>query len=145
MTLQKNIKMKMKRFLNIISILLISFVLQSSKSTEVKIPDAIFIAIETGKVEQLSTYMNESVELIILDQEGIYSKKQANLILKDFYSKNTPKKFTLLHQGGSEKAKYAIGKLETQSTKYRIHFLVKITDGKSLIHQLRIQIEDNEE
>ncbi|MFW5767861.1 MAG: DUF4783 domain-containing protein, partial [Bacteroidota bacterium] len=58
-----------------------------------------------------------------------------------FFNKNRPESFSVLHQGGSEKVKYAIGTLETKSGKYRINFLVKMRDKEPLIHQLRIQEE----
>jgi hypothetical protein len=114
----------------------------SSKSAPAfDIPAKIFKAFEIGNVETLSTYFNESIELILLDEEGIYSKAQATQILKDFFNNNRPKSFSVLHQGGSEKVKYAIGTLETSKRKYRINFLVKMKDGNPLIHQLRIQEE----
>ncbi|MEA3447922.1 MAG: DUF4783 domain-containing protein [Bacteroidota bacterium] len=106
------------------------------------IPVKIFKSIEAGDVESLSKYFSESIELILVDKEGIYSKTQATQILKQFFNTNRPKKFNVLHQGGSENAKYAIGTLNTTQGKYRIHFLVKIKNNKALIHQLRIQEEE---
>jgi acetylglutamate synthase len=106
------------------------------------IPVNIFKSIEAGDVESLSNYFSESIELILVDKEGIYSKTQAKQILKQFFNTNRPKKFNVLHQGGSENAKYAIGTLITTRGKYRLHFLVKIKNNKALIHQLRIQEEE---
>ncbi|MGC9331210.1 MAG: DUF4783 domain-containing protein [Bacteroidales bacterium] len=106
------------------------------------IPVNIFKSIEAGDVESLSNYFSESIELILVNKEGIYSKTQATQILKQFFNTNRPKKFNVLHQGGSENAKYAIGTLNTTRGKYRIHFLVKIKNNKALIHQLRIQEEE---
>ncbi|MDA3909916.1 MAG: DUF4783 domain-containing protein [Bacteroidales bacterium] len=131
----------MKRIKSLLVFLMVGFVLQTSAAPVFDIPVKIFKAIEIGDVENLSVHFSESIELIILDQEDIYSRQQANLILKDFFNKNRPTKFTVLHQGGTEKAKYAIGKLVTSSGTYRVHFLVKMKDGKPLIHQLRIQEE----
>ncbi len=125
----------------ILLIALLGTVMNSKAAPAFDIPAKIFKAFEVGNVETLSSYFNESIELILLDEEGIYSKAQATQILKDFFNKNRPKKFSILHQGGSDKVKYAIGTLETPKQKYRINFLVKMNDGKPLIHQLRIQEE----
>lgn len=130
---------------NIKKILIVGFISIISFSTysapAFDIPVKIFEAIELGDVEDLNKYFNESIELILLSNEGIYSKSQASQILKDFYHKHRPESFSVLHQGGSENAKYAIGNLKTNNGKFRVHFLVKMKDGKPLIHQLRIQEE----
>ncbi|MFO7878776.1 MAG: DUF4783 domain-containing protein [Bacteroidota bacterium] len=132
----------MKKVKNLIFILCILGTGITAKAAPAfDIPVKIFKAIELGNVENLSDYFNESVELILMDEEGIYSKAQATQILKDFFNKNRPESFSVLHQGGSEKVKYAIGTLETKSGKYRINFLVKMRDKEPLIHQLRIQEE----
>ncbi len=106
------------------------------------IPVQIFKSIEKGDVEELCNYFSESIELILVDKEGIYSKTQASQILKQFFHANRPEKFNVLHQGGSESAKYAIGTLTTTKGKYRVHFLVKLKNKQALIHQLRIQEEE---
>ncbi len=115
--------------------------LSVNSKTDGDIPVNIFKSIETGDVEALSNYFSESIELILADKEGIYSKRQATQILKQFFNNNRPEKFNVLHQGGSENAKYAIGTLNTTQGKYRIHFLVKIENNKAQIHQIRIQEE----
>ncbi|MDD4148972.1 MAG: DUF4783 domain-containing protein [Bacteroidales bacterium] len=106
------------------------------------IPPKIFDSMKVGNAIELSKHFNSSVELVILDKEDVYSKQQAEQILKSFFDKNKSKSFTLLHQGGKEGAQYAIGNLETISGKtYRVYFLVKESGGKPLIHQMRIEEE----
>lgn len=106
------------------------------------IPPKIFDAMKVGNATELAKHFNSSVELVILDKEDVYSKQQAEQILKSFFDKNKVKAFTLLHQGGKEGAQYAIGNLETVAGKtYRVYFLVKESGGKPLIHQMRIEEE----
>jgi len=106
------------------------------------IPPGISQAIKAGNAKELVKFMNDNVEMVILDKEGIYSKSQAEMILKDFFSKNQPKKFSLMHQGGKAESKYGIGDLSTGIESFRIYFLLKTTNGKSLIHQFRIEKEN---
>ncbi|MDD2634160.1 MAG: DUF4783 domain-containing protein [Bacteroidales bacterium] len=106
------------------------------------IPPKIFDAMKVGNAVELSKHFNSSVELVILDKEDVYSKQQAEQILKGFFDKNKSKSFSLLHQGGKEGAQYAIGNLITANGKtYRVYFLVKESAGKPLIHQMRIEEE----
>jgi hypothetical protein len=107
--------------------------------------DDISSGIRTGNARQLASFLNTSVDLTILDREELYSKAQAELILKDFFSKNAPREFTLKHQGTSrEGAKYGIGAYVTaQGKTYRTYFLLRQTGGRFLIQELRFESERN--
>jgi hypothetical protein len=59
--------------------------------------------------------------------------------MKDFFARNTPTSFTILHKGGKEGSQYAIGNLVTPGNIYRVTILVKVKENKSLIHQLRFE------
>jgi hypothetical protein len=100
-------------------------------------------AIRNGDAKQLASYFENSIDLTVLDQENVYSKAQAEFVIKDFFSKNPPKTFTILHKGSSpEGTQYAIGTLVTTSGKsLRVSFYVKMTGGKPTIQELRIETE----
>jgi hypothetical protein len=104
-----------------------------------EIPVEIAEAINKGNSRDLSRHFNNTIELVILDNEDVYSRSQAELIIRDFFLENKPLKFKLLHQGGKESSRYAIGNLETQSGEFRVYFLIKLLDGVPLIHLLRIE------
>ncbi|HEX3008273.1 MAG TPA: DUF4783 domain-containing protein [Bacteroidales bacterium] len=108
------------------------------------VPEGIVAAIKTGNARELAKYFNTTIELVIADKEGIYSKPQAEQILKDFFTKNplTKDSFRLLHEVGKESSRYAIGNLYTTKGVYRISFLIKTVNNVPLIDQLRIE-EDN--
>lgn len=103
------------------------------------IPEQIPLAIRTGDAKMLADHFNEVIELVILSKENMYSKEQAEKILRDFFTKNQPTQFTIKHQGGKSKSRYAIGQLATRSGNYRVYFLLKGIDDKALIHQLRFE------
>ena len=105
------------------------------------IPEGIILALKTGNSKELAKYFNTNIELVILDKEDVYSKTQAELIVKDFFSKHSPSNFSILHQGGKQGAKYAIGNLTTSKGTFRVYFLLKISNEKPFIHQLRIEKE----
>ncbi len=104
-----------------------------------QIPRNISVAIKAGNSASLSDHFNENIELTILEKEGIYSRTQAEQIVKDFFAANNPKVFNLLHEGGKGSAHYAIGELTTDKGTYRVYFLIKMINNQSYINQLRIE------
>lgn len=103
--------------------------------------DDISNAIQSGNSNVIAGYFNTTVDLTILAQEEVYSKTQAEIILKDFFSKNTPKSFSMLHKGTSkEGSMYGIGSLLTnQGGSFRVYFYLKQIGGKNYIQELRFE------
>lgn len=106
------------------------------------IPEGIIQAIRAGNATNLAKYFNVNVELTVNKAEEIYSKDQAELILKDFFAKHVPVNFSILHKGGKEGSQYAIGNLSTSNGTYRVTILVKLKDSQPYVHQLRIEEEN---
>src|ERR1051325_63015 len=83
-----------------------------------EITEDIASAIRAGNTKEISKYFSDNVDLKIGDKEDFYSKAQAELILKNFFSKHSPKSFAISHKGASKSGgQYAIGNLETSSGK----------------------------
>jgi hypothetical protein len=108
------------------------------------IPEAIILAFRAGNAEELSKHFYNNIELIILENEDVYSKTQAEQILRKFFTDHRPSSFNIIHEGGKETSRYAIGSLSTSSGNFRVSFLIKNQDGTPLIHQLRIEKEDED-
>jgi hypothetical protein len=100
-------------------------------------------ALKTGNSKEIAKYFGANVNLKILNQEDIYSKNQAELILKDFFTKNTIKNYIPKHNGTSKNgAQYTIGVLSTNNGNFRVYyFLKKNTDGIQ-IQEFRIEVEE---
>jgi hypothetical protein len=107
------------------------------------VPDEIYSALRSGNARDLAQYFNANIELAILDKEEVYSKTQAEQILKDFFCKHAPTGFTKLHEGGKDASRFVIGKLSTTKGQYRIYFLMKTINGQFAIHQFRIENDNN--
>ena len=121
-----------------ILLLLVSFSVRA-----LDIYDEISNAIRSGDSKQIALYFGTSIDLTLMNQEDVYSKAQAEQIVKDFLSKNAPKSFSILHKGSSKEGTlYAIGSLVTINGKtFRTSFFVKMTSGKYLIRELRFETE----
>ena len=104
-----------------------------------KIPDKIIVSLETGNAKVLSDFFDQNVQLLILENDNVYSKAQAQQIVGKFFSDYRPERFEIIHQGAKEGPMYIIGKLVTQKGIFRVYFLLKTEENKSYIHQLRIE------
>lgn len=97
-------------------------------------------SMKSGNFKTIASYFNSSVELNIPGADGLYSKGQAELLMKEFFTKNTPKNFTVKHDGVSQDgSKYSIGTLETSTGSYRTYYYLKNNNGNFLIKELRIE------
>jgi len=135
-----NTMLKINSFKRICTLLLLSVLLQlTDVYAQGSIPQTLIEAFKAGNTADLTKFFNSSIELAILDQEDIYSKQQAELIIKDFFSKHMPTNFVILHKGGKEGSQYAIGNLVTAKGNFRVTFLIKQHDNKPFIHQLRFE------
>ena len=108
--------------------------------------NAIATAIRSGNAKEISKFLSDDVDMKIIDKEDVYSKAQAELILKDFFTKHPVKAFALAHKSSPNTkngSQYVIGTLETSNGKYRTYFLLKGSGAQQQIQQFRIEA-DNE-
>lgn len=105
--------------------------------------DDIANALRSGDSKSVSRYFGNTVDLTIISQEEVYSKVQAEQVLKDFFARNPPRSFALIHKGESkEGARYAIGTLVTaQGATYRTYFFIKQQGNIATIQELRFMKE----
>lgn len=104
-----------------------------------QIPNEIFTSLNTGNAKTLSDYFNQNVELVILDNDNVYSKAQAQQIVSNFFAQYKPEKFTVIKQSPKEGSEYVIGSLVTKLGNFRVYFLLKKDKGKSYIHHLKFE------
>lgn len=124
-------------------IIIFSFIFNLGSFTyNQEIPRDIAIAFKVGSAEELAKYFNNTIELVIIDKEDVYSKIQAQQIIDNFFTNHYPKSFEFIHQGGKKESKFAIGKLVTFNGTFRVYILIKLKDDKPFIHQLRIETEN---
>lgn len=105
--------------------------------------DTITQAMGAGDVATLSKYMDETVEIALPGNEDSYQKTKALELLKGFFGKNTPKAFSLAHQGSSKGSDslYCIGNLATINGTFRVYIYLHADEDEYLIQELRIDKE----
>ena len=127
------------RFFIAIVLMLGSFCL-SAQGTE-KIADLL----GAGNSKVLSGHFTPNVDLTVVDTDDVYSKAQAEQILKKFFEESNPTNFKVEHDGKTNAGDgYVIGTLSTQKGKYRVTYFLKQMDQSLLIKQLRIEESSDE-
>ena len=102
--------------------------------------EEIAAVISNADATSLSGYFNQTVDITLPDNEGTYSKSQAELIMKDFFAKNPPDTFEINHQGSSNKGSiYAIGTYVITGHSFRNYILLKKISGNLKITQFRLE------
>ena len=115
-----------------------------AKVNSLNLPGEIVQAFINGDAKVIGNYFNTSVELIFSENQGVYSKAQAEQILKTFFSNNASanRKFTFknLHSSSPnrENIQYYIGELNTGKGLYRVTIHMKA----QRITQMRIESND---
>ena len=82
----------------------------------------------------------EVVAITILSNQASYSKSQAEVILKEFFTKNSIKDFTVMQSGASgNNSKYAIGKLDTSWGDFQVYVVLKLKDESYMLQEIRFE------
>lgn len=126
----------MKAFIT--SFLLVAFVGFSSFTDQNAI-DGVISALRAGNATELSKYFDDNVELTLPVKSDSYSKAQAQVIVKDFFTTNGVKGFDLKHKGDSPGGHYCIGTLQTKSGSFRAHVFLKARGSKEVVKEIRFQ------
>jgi len=103
--------------------------------------DELADAIRGGDAHKIAAYFDSKIELALSNQEDVYSKAQAELLVKDFFAKNPPKSFSLVHKGSSKEGTlFAVGTLaSTNGKSFRVSFVLKTISGRNSIQELRFE------
>ncbi len=135
--------MKTKQVLSKTMLLICVLCTVRAVAAEQDIMQDVSDALRTGDAVKLAQYINPTVELVIMGDENIYSRAQAELLLRDFFTRNKPSEFRVNHQGTKRTTSFAIGMLITNKGNLRVSLFMKVDNGQMLIHKLRIEKGDN--
>ena len=101
--------------------------------------DEVVSAIKNGSVSQLSKYLDNTIEITFTDKSNTYSKSQAELVLKDFFTTNGVVNFEVIHTGDNSGSQYLIGNLQTQKGTYRTTIYIKQKADRQVLQELRFE------
>jgi hypothetical protein len=100
-------------------------------------------AIQQGDAKSIAIHFSDNVDLKIPGTDGVFSKQQAELILKSFFEEGTIANYELKHQGKSKnESYYLIGSLTREKQLYRTYILLKKNGEKHQILEFNVEIDE---
>jgi len=101
--------------------------------------DEIVVAMKTGNAGTLSKYFDNYVDISLPDKSNSYSKSQASIIMKVFFSSNAVKTFDIKHKGENGGNQFCIGILQTRSGSYRTTIFLKQKGDRQYLQEIRVE------
>lgn len=101
--------------------------------------DNVLVALKSGNASQLSKYFDDRVDISLPDNADNYSRTQAEMIMRDFFHKNSVRSFELRYKSENAETNYCIGTLQTNGGKYRTTLFMKQKGDKQYLQDLRFQ------
>ena len=99
-------------------------------------------AIHSGDSRELSKYFNSSVELVLPGNDGVFSKAQAEMIMKTFFAKSAQISFNIKQKGNSTGgAQFIIGSYKSKAESLNVYILLKPINGVLMIHQMHFEAD----
>lgn len=98
-------------------------------------------SIKRGSASELAQHLNSSVEIVLPDNAGTYSKAQAQMIIASFFAKNQVKSFVINQEGSSSSSSnFAIGTYSSSNNKsFRVYYVTKKVGNKELIQHIEFE------
>ncbi len=101
--------------------------------------DEVVAAMRSGNFTLIAKYFDDLVDISMPDKSNTYSKTQAELVLKDFFTNNPVKKFEIIHKGENAGSQFCIGTLYTKNGSFRTTIFMKQKGGGQLLQELRFE------
>jgi hypothetical protein len=101
--------------------------------------DEVVAAMRSGNSTLIAKYFDDRVDISMPDKSNSYSKSQAELVLKDFFSNNPVKNFEIIHKGENAGSQFCIGTLNTKNGSFRTTIFMKQKGNGQLLQELRFE------
>jgi hypothetical protein len=98
-------------------------------------------ALKEGNSKVLAQYFDNELDLTFSDKTNSYSRKQAQIILERFFSKEGPRNYVRMQAStsGSNNTRFSIGKLYTSGGEYRVYMFFVYKSGQYYLKELRFE------
>jgi hypothetical protein len=104
--------------------------------------DEVVAALRKGDAAQLSKYLDGRVDISLPGKSDNYSKSQAQMILKDFFTSHEVKSFQVKHKGEQNGSQFCIGLLQTRNGNYRTKFYMKQKGEQLVVQELGFEVSE---
>lgn len=101
--------------------------------------DEVINGLKTGNAADIARFFDNTVELNMPEKSNSYSRSQGEMVLRDFFSTNVVKNFTVNHKGENAGSQFCIGTLVTKSGTYRTTVFMKLKGDKQLLQTITFE------
>ena len=103
--------------------------------------DPISNAVAMGNAELLTEYFAEEVELVVEEEEDIYTRQEAQEIIEKFFQKYPVSSYRILHNGESSSGEhtYMIGRYRSPEAVFRIYIGMQ---GDQVL-EFKVELDDS--
>lgn len=103
--------------------------------------DDVISALKAGNANELAKFIDDDsgMEVSLPDKSNSYSKSQAVMVLKDFFSNNGVKNFEVKFKGDKGNGQFCVGTLQTRSGNFRTHIYMKTVGNKQFVRDIKFQ------
>ena len=103
------------------------------------VADDVVRAIKNGNASELSKFFDNTIELTFPDKSNAYSKSQAELVVKDFFSNNSVIDFQTTGKGDNGGIEIITGILQTKNGEFNTTIYLKQKGDRQLLQQLKFE------
>lgn len=94
----------------------------------------------TGNAKEISRYFSPTVNLSIINDNNVYSKVQAEIILESFFKMNSPTGSKIIHRLDSNpNYQHAVIELNTVNGYFRVSYSIRVNDNQAQLVEIRIE------
>jgi hypothetical protein len=101
--------------------------------------DDIVTALKTGSADKMAKYFDSMVDVSVPGKSNTFSKGQAEMVLKDFFTLNKVHNFDVQHSGSNPSSNFIIGTLTTSGGNYRTTVYMRIRGDKQLVQGIEFE------
>lgn len=124
--------------MKLVVVLFLSFFSGSSFAGDVI--DEITILLRDGNAKDLSKHFSGTVSLTMITDENVYSKVQAEIVLRDFFHNNNPTGIKTVHRlDGNPNYCHVVLSLSTNNGLFRVSVSLRGASGAFQITEIRIE------
>ena len=98
-------------------------------------------ALRSGDVSSVARYFDKVIDITISNESTTYSKSQAQMVLKDFFGKNSIRSFQLTNRGGDAGSTYLIGRMSTANGTYVVFLFLRLkaNDNTPCLQEIKFE------
>ena len=101
--------------------------------------DEVVAAMKAGNSVMVAKYFDNVVDISMPDKSNSYSKSQAEMVIKDFFTSNPVKSFEIIHKGENAGSQFCIGTLQTKNGAFRTTIFMKKKGDIQVLQELRFE------